>query len=167
MTPQVRPTRPTRRTQRTQRILGLDFGLKRIGVAVGNTDTRTAQALSTVAARDGVPDWPQLHKQIQSWLPGLLVVGLPVNMNGSEGAMAKRARAFGRKAGGRFGLQVVFVDERLTTRAAEQLLQTSAAAGSRRPARQRAGKRDGLAAELIVLAYLGEQAESAGQRADV
>ncbi|MDD9857695.1 MAG: Holliday junction resolvase RuvX [Gammaproteobacteria bacterium] len=156
----------TPQTRRTRRILGLDFGLKRIGVAVGNTDTRTAQALSTVTARDGVPDWPQLQKQIQSWLPGLLVVGLPVNMDGSEGAMARRARAFGRKAGGRFGLKVVFVDERLTTRAAEQLLQTTAA-GNRQPAAKRARKRDNLAAELIVLAYLTEWAQSAGQRADV
>lgn len=164
MTP---PARRTRRTRRTRRILGLDFGLKRIGVAVGNTDTRTAQALSTVTARDGVPDWPQLQKQIESWLPGLLVVGLPVNMNGGEGAMARRARAFGRKAGGRFGLEVVFVDERLTTRAAEQLLQEAAAAGHRQSAEKRARKRDNLAAELIVLAYLAEWAEAAGQRADV
>lgn len=146
--------------------LGLDFGLKRIGVAVGNAERRTAQALSTVAARDGVPNWRQLEKQVERWLPTLLVVGLPVNMNGSEGDIAKRARRFGREVGGRFGLDVVFVDERLSTRAADELLRTTATAGGKPRNPQRAAsvpsaqklakKRDSVAAELIVLTYLAD-----------
>ena len=144
--------------------LGLDFGLKRIGVAVGNAERRTAQALSTVAARDGVPNWRQLEKQVERWLPTLLVVGLPVNMNGGEGDIAKRARRFGREVGGRFGLEVVFVDERLSTRAADELLRTAATAAGGKPrnpqrapsAQRLAKKRDSVAAELIVLTYLAD-----------
>lgn len=156
------PARPQSRNlqfpPRPGRILGLDYGAKNIGVAVGNTVTATAQALTKVAARDGVPDWRQLQKHIDNWRPAALAVGLPLNMDGSESEMAKRARAFGRHAGRRFGLAVEFVDERLTTRAAEELLQAAAEAAGRagKLDRLRRQKRDCMAAELIVRAYLAE-----------
>lgn len=162
--PATRPLKP-KPPAPAGRILGLDYGARRIGVAVGNAATGAAQAVATVAARDGVPDWRALQKHIDVWQPAALAVGVPLNMDGSDSAMAKRARAFGRQAGRRFGLTVAFVDERLTTRAAEDLLQAAAAArgGRRAPgklARMRVQQRDSIAAELIARDYLAESARA-------
>ncbi|CAJ2376577.1 MAG: Holliday junction resolvase RuvX [Gammaproteobacteria bacterium] len=139
------------------RVLGLDFGLRRIGVATGSSRSGGSQALTMLRARDGAPNWGELGKLIDTWKPEKLLVGLPLNMNmdgdGAEGDSAKRARGFGAAARRRFGLEVEFVDERLTTRAAENLLAESAAPGKSQAARRRK-HRDSLAAELIVRAYL-------------
>ena len=135
------------------RVIGFDFGLKRIGVATGNTRTGTSQGLSTVRAKGGTPDWPEVERLIGQWLPSILVVGLPLNMDGSESIMAARARKFGAVAGRRFGLEVVYVDERLTTAGAEALLIERTAPG-KSLTQKRLKHRDNLAAELIVRTYL-------------
>jgi len=161
MTAAATPRRPSR----AGRILGLDYGLRRIGVAVGNPATATAQPLTAVAAFDGEPDWRALQKHFDAWRPAKLAVGLPLHMDGGESGMSRRARAFGRNAAARFELPVVFVDERLTTRAAEELLQAEATAtattatgrGRRMPgnlAARREKQRDCIAAQLIVQSYL-------------
>ena len=137
------------------RVLGFDFGLRRIGIATGNTRTGTSQGLSTVRAKSGLPDWSQIEQLMEQWLPAKLVVGLPLNMDGSESAMSARARKFGERVRRRFGLDVVFVDERLSTAEAEhQLRQASAPGKSLR--QKRIKHRDNLAAELIVRTYLEE-----------
>ena len=134
-------------------VIGFDFGLKRIGVAAGNTRTGTSQGLSTVHAKDGLPNWPAVERLIGQWLPARLVVGLPLNMDGSESAMAVRARKFGARAARRFALEVVYVDERLTTAAAEaQLVERTAPGKSLN--QQRRKHRDRLAAELLLRTYL-------------
>ena len=159
MTAAATPRPPSR----AGRILGLDYGLRRIGVAVGNPATATAQPLTAVAAFDGEPDWRALQKHFDAWRPAKLAVGLPLHMDGGESGMSRRARAFGRNAAARFELPVVFVDERLTTRAAEELLQAEATAatatgrGRRMPgnlAARREKQRDCIAAQLIVQSYL-------------
>lgn len=159
MTAAATPRRPSR----AGRILGLDYGLRRIGVAVGNPATATAQPLTAVAAFDGEPDWRALQKHLDAWRPAKLAVGLPLHMDGGESGISRRARAFGRNAAARFELPVVFVDERLTTRAAEELLQVEATAatvtgrGRRMPgnlAARREKQRDCIAAQLIVQSYL-------------
>lgn len=162
MTAAATPRPPSR----AGRILGLDYGLRRIGVAVGNLATATAQPLTAVAAFDGEPDWRALQKHLDAWRPAKLAVGLPLHMDGGESGMSRRARAFGRNAAARFELPVVFVDERLTTRAAEELLQAEATAatattatgrGRRMPgnlAARREKQRDCIAAQLIVQSYL-------------
>jgi len=164
MTAAATPRRPSR----AGRILGLDYGLRRIGVAVGNPATATAQPLTAVAAFDGEPDWRALQKHFDAWRPAKLAVGLPLHMDGGESGMSRRARAFGRNAAARFELPVVFVDERLTTRAAEELLQaeatvmaamatTATGRGHRMPgnlAARREKQRDCIAAQLIVQSYL-------------
>ena len=111
------------------RVIGFDFGLKRIGVATGNTRTGTSQGLSVVRAKDGVPDWPEVERLLEQWLPSTVVVGLPVNMDDSENEMTAKARKFGKLMRRRFDLEVVFVDERLTTVGADQLLVEATAAG--------------------------------------
>ena len=135
------------------RVIGFDFGLKRIGIATGNTRTGTSQGLCTLRAKGGTPDWAEVARLIGRWLPSTLVVGLPLNMDGSESPMAARARQFGECAGRRFALEVAYVDERLTTAGAETLLRQRTAPG-KSLAQKRRKYRDNLAAELIVRTYL-------------
>ncbi|MBL1378210.1 Holliday junction resolvase RuvX [Zobellella iuensis] len=96
-------------------LLGFDYGLKSIGVAVGQELTATARPLLALKANDGVPDWHQLEKLLKEWQPALLVVGLPLNMDGTEQDISRRARKFANRLHGRFGLAVELQDERLTT----------------------------------------------------
>ena len=99
--------------------LAFDFGAKQIGVAVGQTLTKSATPLTVLRARDGQPNWDDIEKLISEWRPGLLLVGLPLNMDSSESELSVRARKFARRLHGRFGLDTLMVDERLTTREAK------------------------------------------------
>ncbi|WP_316678912.1 Holliday junction resolvase RuvX [uncultured Tolumonas sp.] len=96
-------------------LMGFDFGTRSIGIATGQEITGTASPLTSLKANDGIPDWSQLEKLLKEWQPDLLVVGLPLNMDGTEQEMTVRARKFGQRLHGRFGFQVEFKDERLTT----------------------------------------------------
>lgn len=101
-------------------ILAFDFGTRQIGLASGQTVTRTASPLTALPARDGTPDWPALEQLIRDWKPSLLLVGLPLNMDGSESPFSARARKFARRLQGRTGREVLMVDERLSTREAKE-----------------------------------------------
>ncbi|MDD2344199.1 MAG: Holliday junction resolvase RuvX [Tolumonas sp.] len=96
-------------------LMGFDFGTRSIGVATGQEITGTASPLTSLKANEGIPDWVQLEKLLKEWQPDLLIVGLPLNMDGTEQEMTVRARKFGQRLHGRFGFQVEFKDERLTT----------------------------------------------------
>ena len=100
---------------RPARVLAFDFGLRSIGVASGQTITRTASEVTTLRARDGVPDWQAVDALIRDWQPDLLLVGLPLNMDASMSDMARRAGRFARRVGARSGIAVEMVDERLTS----------------------------------------------------
>jgi len=104
------------------RIVAFDFGLKRIGVATGQTLTGTTQMLAPIAARDGIPDWLVLEKLLKEWQPDLLLVGIPLAIDGSELSVTPNARKFMNRLHGRFGLPVHGVDERVTTKEARQQL---------------------------------------------
>ena len=106
--------------QRT--VIGFDFGKKYIGVAVGQEITGSASPLGSIKANDGIPDWDYLNNYLKEWQPDLIVVGLPLNMDGSEQQLTKDARKFGNRVAGRFGLKVEFQDERLTTADAKEQL---------------------------------------------
>lgn len=106
--------------QRT--IIGFDFGKKYIGVAVGQEITGSASPLGSIKANDGIPHWDSLASYLTEWQPDLIVVGLPLNMDGSEQQLTKDARKFGNRIAGRFGLKVEFQDERLTTADAKEQL---------------------------------------------
>lgn len=99
-------------------LLGFDYGLRKIGVAVGQTVSRTANPLAVIPARDGVPDWETIRRLIDEWQPHRVLVGLPLNMDDTESDMSARARRFARRLEGRFGVTVELVDERLTSFAA-------------------------------------------------
>lgn len=103
-------------------VLGFDFGKKYIGVAVGQEITGNASPLGTIKATDGIPNWESLTNYISEWQPDLIVVGLPLNMDGTEQQLTKDARRFGNRVAGRFGLKVEFQDERLTTADAKEQL---------------------------------------------
>ena len=105
--------------QRT--VLAFDFGTKSIGVAVGQEVTGTASPLAALKARDGIPDWQQIAALYEEWQPHLVVVGLPLNMDGSEQEMTQRAKKFANRLHGRFKVAVETCDERLTTTDAKSI----------------------------------------------
>lgn len=96
-------------------IIAFDFGTKSIGVAIGQEITGTARALAALKAQDGVPDWQKVERLLKEWQPDLVVVGLPLNMDGTEQPLTARARKFANKIHGRFGVSVKLHDERLST----------------------------------------------------
>lgn len=110
------------RTNTHRSILTFDYGTKSIGVAIGQELTGSASLLPALKARDGIPDWAQLETLLKAWQPDLLLVGLPLNMDGSEQDFTVRTRKFANRLHGRFGLPVELHDERLTTADARQQL---------------------------------------------
>ncbi|TCV96919.1 Holliday junction resolvase RuvX [Biostraticola tofi] len=96
-------------------MMAFDFGTKSIGVAIGQEVTRTARPLAAFKAQDGTPDWSLIEKLLKEWQPSLLIVGLPLNMDGTEQPLTARARKFANRLAGRFGIEVLLHDERLST----------------------------------------------------
>lgn len=96
-------------------LLAFDYGTKNIGVACGQTITGTANTLTPLKAKDGIPDWAQIEKLIKEWQPDLALIGLPLNMDDSESNLSARARKFANRLHGRFGINIEMVDERLTS----------------------------------------------------
>jgi putative Holliday junction resolvase len=115
-----------------QTVLAFDFGLKRIGIASGDTLTRTAAPRAAVNAKAGQPDWDLIERQVRALQPGRLVVGAPYNVDGSPSALAPAARRFAAELENRFGLPVSMVDERWSSLEAAEKLRTQRAAGDRR-----------------------------------
>lgn len=95
--------------------IAFDYGVKSIGVAVGQKITGTASPLSALKANDGIPNWQTIADVFAEWQPDNLLVGLPLNMDGSEQEITQRARKFANRLHGRFGLTVHTHDERLST----------------------------------------------------
>ena len=141
-------------------LLAFDFGLKQIGVAYGQTLTNSATGLTTIKASDGVPDWTIVQSVLNEWRPNLTLVGLPLNMDGSESELSARARKFARRLQGRFAVDVLMVDERLTSREARSIIREGQEESGRgQPSRnKRKGQDltqiDHLAAALILRSWL-------------
>jgi len=128
--------------------LAFDYGLRQIGIASGQTVTGSASPLAVIPARDGQPDWQQVEKILKEWKPRILLVGLPLNMDGSESDFCARARKFARRLEGRFGIETRMVDERLSTREAKDR------SGYRQSYRR--DPVDNLAAQVIMETWLLE-----------
>jgi putative holliday junction resolvase len=135
-------------------LFGFDVGTKLIGVAVGNRLTASARGLAAVAVRDGEPDWLKLDALRSEWLPETLVVGLPVNDDGSEQPMTRTARRFATRLGERYGLPIVFADERNTSQEAARRFAGARAAGLKK--RSDAATIDAEAAAVILEAWLAD-----------
>lgn len=95
--------------------LCFDFGLRRIGSAVGNDLIQNARELKPIKARDGIPNWEDIESLINEWKPKNVIVGLPLNMDGTESDLSTRARKFGKRIYGRFNIEVQMQDERLSS----------------------------------------------------
>ncbi|MFY2509724.1 Holliday junction resolvase RuvX [Vibrio pectenicida] len=97
-------------------IMAFDFGTTSIGSAIGQEITGTASPLKAFKAKDGIPNWGDIEKQIKEWQPTLLVVGLPTDLHGKDlDSIAPRAKKFANRLHGRFGVAVELHDERLST----------------------------------------------------
>jgi putative Holliday junction resolvase len=114
-----------------RRLLAFDFGLRQIGVAVGNSALGTTQPLTVLRAKDGKPDWTAVAALCDEWRPDLLLVGDPLNMDGTVSELAQRARKFARRLEGRLNLPTEMVDERLTSFAVKQDLREDHRQGHR------------------------------------
>ncbi len=138
-----------------RRVIGIDYGTRQIGFAYLDTAVSFATPLHVIRNPREKPDWPRIEALLAEWQPDLCVVGLPLNMDGSESELARRAQRFARQlqerpiAGKR--LPVELFDERLTTRAAKELLGEQGASASQAA--------DSLAAKLILDGWLDSQTD--------
>jgi putative Holliday junction resolvase len=129
-------------------LLAFDFGERRIGVAVGETETRIANPLSTIDAAANEARFTAIEALVREWQPAAFVVGRPKHADGSAHRVARLAEKFARRLSARFALPVLFVDETLTSAAAESSLREAGA--RRQPA-------DALAASFILQSYLDDE----------
>jgi putative holliday junction resolvase len=143
---------------RPQTVLAFDFGLKRIGIACGDTLTRRAAPRGTVAAQGGAPDWTAVAREVQALAPAVLVVGAPYNADGSKGPLHAAAQRFAAELKRRFALPVQLVDERFSSLEANESLKQRRASGERR---RRVGAADIDSAAAAVI--LGRWFEGEGQ----
>jgi len=127
-------------------VMAFDFGTQKIGIAVGQTQTLTSTPLTELRASNGQPDWQQVEALLAEWQPDLFVVGVPVQMDGTEFDLTQRARKFGQRLHGRFGKPWLPMDERLTSFEARE--QSRAA-----PGRKGSALVDSLAANLILQSW--------------
>ena len=131
--------------------LAFDYGDKYLGIAVGSRHSGQAEALTTLRGSGKNPDWVRISRLLEEWKPDALVVGLPLNMDGSTNSMTRAARAFGHRLQDRYNLPVHMVDERLTTLAARDILNEAGVS-----MRQHGAKLDQLAAQTILQAFLND-----------
>lgn len=131
-------------------LLGLDFGLARTGVAVGELETRQANPLTTIRADSSATRLAALQALIDEWRPSALVVGRPCHADGTEHAMTARCHRFANQLRGRFGLPVMEFDERLTSADADAVLKDA----GQRDWRKRKSQLDALAAQIILQNFL-------------
>lgn len=140
-----------------QTLIAFDYGLRRIGVAVGQRITDSASPLGTLANGNDGPDWASIERWVHDWQPGELVVGMPYNVDGSRSSLADAVESF-IEALVRFGLPVHSVDERYSSLEAEQQLRSARARGSRGTLNKAAV--DAAAAVLIAERWMQQQVDS-------
>lgn len=132
--------------------LGFDFGMKRIGVAVGQTLLKTATPLDTLTSKQGKPNWDAITKLIKQWEVDVIVVGIPLNMDGTEQAITYAAKQFANQCRKQFSIPVYGIDERLTTVEARQQIFEE---GGYRALKQ--SQVDSIAAKIILETWMNSQ----------
>ena len=138
--------------------LGFDFGLKRIGLASGNSTTLSSMPLTTISNHSGTPEWHRLDEAVNEWEPVAMVVGHPVHMDGKLQTISHHAAGFAKKLARRYDLSVYLADERLSSRLAEEIQRKNRSSG----ARKKTGKDniDRTAAALLLSQWLETQFQS-------
>ncbi len=133
-------------------VLGFDFGTKSIGVAVGQEVTGTATPLNAVKAVDGIPNWDSVAKVFDEWQPNIVIVGLPLNMDGTYQQVTYSAKKFSNRLHAKFKKPVETWDERLTT--ADARAQLFELGGFKKLDK---GKVDSVSACIIVQSWMEQQ----------
>jgi putative holliday junction resolvase len=146
------------------RIIGLDYGEKRIGVALSDPTRTIASPITTLQRRAGKrPPWPELRRIVEEGEVTEAVVGLPLDLGGSESTWTEEVRAFGAEVGRRFEIPVHYVDERMTSVVAERAVRGM---GLKRSQREEKERVDAAAAALILRYHLDRVSGSAGSADD-
>jgi len=146
--PTHHPSPVTHHVARTGTVLAFDFGTRRIGVAVGDFETRLAHPLQSIVATENRARFSAIERMVAEWRPMRFVVGAPCRADGSEHPVGRLARRFAQRLTGRFHIPADMVDEHLTSFEAEHDLR----AGGVRGARLKAGL-DPVAAQRILESY--------------
>jgi len=135
--------------------LGLDYGGRRIGVAVGSRESGSGSPLGAVSNRDDGPDWAALDRWVREWRPDVLVVGQPLNLDGTPHPLAPRIQRFCEQLTERYTLPVARVDERFSSFDAEERLREARASG-RRGRKVQKGDIDALSAAILLDNWFSE-----------
>tara|TARA_B100000676_G_scaffold201701_1_gene198078 strand:- start:112 stop:534 length:423 start_codon:yes stop_codon:yes gene_type:complete len=104
-------------------VMAFDYGLRNIGIAIGQNITKSASTFYAIKAKEGVPDWVKLDSIIEEWEPGLIIVGDPFNMDGTKSEFQKKIAKFSTELIKRYEIELQMIDERLTTKEAKERIQ--------------------------------------------
>ena len=104
--------------------MAFDYGLRNIGIAIGQNVTKSASTFYAIKAKEGVPDWTKLDSIVEEWEPGLFIVGEPFNMDGTKSEFQKKTVKFSSGLKKRYGVEIQMVDERLTTKEAKDRMES-------------------------------------------
>ena len=130
--------------------MSFDYGTEKIGIAIGQSISSTAEPLTIIRAKDGIPNWSQITSLIESWRPNFFVVGLPYNLDGSDSKLLQRALKFAQRLNGRFNIPTFGIDERLSSKAATEKFKTGNPRNSVRK------EIDDVAAQIILETWFSE-----------
>lgn len=132
--------------------MGFDFGSKSIGVAIGQEITGSANPLQSLKARDGIPNWNNIASLVEQWEPDLFIVGLPLNMDGTNQPITFAAKKFANRLNAKYGIPAQTQDERLST--VDAKAQLFAQGGYKNLTK---GNVDNLSAKLIIESWCEAQ----------
>ena len=111
-------------TEESGVIMAFDYGLRNIGIAIGQNITKSASTFYAIKAKEGEPDWIKLDSIVKEWEPALFIVGDPFNMDGTKSEFQKRISQFSTKLKNRYKIRLHMMDERLTTKEAKERIKT-------------------------------------------
>ena len=104
-------------------VMAFDYGLRNIGIAIGQNITKSASTFYAIKAKEGVPEWIKLDSIIEEWKPSLFIVGDPFNMDGTKSEFQKKIAKFSTELKRRYEIELYMMDERLTTKEAKERIQ--------------------------------------------
>ena len=111
-------------TEESGVVMAFDYGLRNIGIAIGQNITKSASTFYAIKAKEGEPDWTKLDSIVKEWEPALFIVGDPFNMDGTKSEFQKRICQFSTKLKNRYKIRLHMMDERLTTKEAKERIKT-------------------------------------------
>ena len=147
------PENETTPSKHIEKVMGFDFGLRRIGVAMGQTITRSANPVTTLIANNGEPDWEEVKRLMAHWRPDAIVVGRPVRMDGSRQEITTNSDKFAKGLQERFNIPLFRIDEHLSSVAAKEFLIEQMQ--TKKPLK---GQLDAVSAKLILESWLRHHA---------